>query len=133
MTAAPYVPEFLVMPSRNMREDDATLRSVAVPVNRTRHYHRIAPASARRSRNGAPLFSRKYGRATGVVIFDRVFVPGARFPCRRLGVFRRHHLQPPTSPSQLHRCARRLATCHWRRGADIAKTNGLDPDEGQPA
>jgi 4-hydroxybutyryl-CoA dehydratase/vinylacetyl-CoA-Delta-isomerase len=81
VTAAPYVHEFLVMPSRNMRESDADFAvCCAVPVDAPGITIVARPAGrpGERPEHGAPLFSRKYGQSTGVVIFDKVFVPWER-------------------------------------------------------
>jgi len=80
VTGAPYVHEFLVMPSRNMREDDADFAvCCAVPVDAPGVTIVSRPAGRPgEPEHGAPLFSRKYGQATGVVIFDKVFVPWER-------------------------------------------------------
>ncbi len=81
VTGAPYVHEFLVMPSRNMRADDADFAlCCAVPVDAPgiTIVSRPAGRPGEKPEHGAPLFSRKYGQATGVVIFDKVFVPWER-------------------------------------------------------
>ena len=81
VTAAPYVHEFLVMPSRNMREEDAAFAvCCAVPVDAPGITIVARPAGrpGEKPEHGAPLFSRKYGQSTGVVIFDKVFVPWER-------------------------------------------------------
>ncbi len=81
VTAAPYVHEFLVMPSRNMQENDAEFAvCCAVPVDAPGITIVARPAGrpGERPEHGAPLFSRKYGQSTGVVIFDKVFVPWER-------------------------------------------------------
>ena len=81
VTGAPYVHEFLVMPSRNMREDDKDFAlCCAVPVDAPGITIVARPAGrpGEKPEHGAPLFSRKYGQSTGVVIFDKVFVPWER-------------------------------------------------------
>ncbi len=81
VTAAPYVHEFLVMPSRNMREEDKDFAlCCAVPVDAPGITIVARPAGrpGEKPEHGAPLFSRKYGQSTGVVIFDKVFVPWER-------------------------------------------------------
>jgi 4-hydroxybutyryl-CoA dehydratase / vinylacetyl-CoA-Delta-isomerase len=81
VTAAPYVHEFLVMPSRNMGRDDADFAvCCAVPVDAPgiTIVSRPAGRPGEKLEHGAALFSRKYGQATGVVVFDRVFVPWER-------------------------------------------------------
>ena len=81
VTGAPYVHEFLVMPSRNMREDDKDFAlCCAVPIDAPGITIVARPAGrpGEKPEHGAPLFSRKYGQSTGVVIFDQVFVPWDR-------------------------------------------------------
>ena len=81
VTGAPYVHEFLVMPSRNMRADDKDFAlCCAVPVDAPGLTIVARPAGrpGEKPEHGVPLFSRKYGQSTGVVIFDKVFVPWER-------------------------------------------------------
>ena len=81
VTAAPYVHEFLVMPSRNMGEEDADFAvCCAVPIDAAGITIVARPAGrpGEKPEHGAPLFSRKYGQSTGVVIFDKVLVPWDR-------------------------------------------------------
>ncbi|WP_415248689.1 4-hydroxyphenylacetate 3-hydroxylase family protein [Thauera sp.] len=81
VTGAPYVHELLVMPSRNMREDDKDFAlCCAVPIDAPGITIVARPAGrpGEKPEHGAPLFSRKYGQSTGVVIFDKVFVPWER-------------------------------------------------------
>lgn len=81
VTGAPYVHEFLVMPSRNMQAADADFAlCCAVPVDAPgiTIVSRPAGRPGEKPEHGAPLFSRRYGQATGVVIFDKVFVPWER-------------------------------------------------------
>lgn len=81
VTAAPYVHEFLVMPSRNMQEADAEFAvCCALPVDAPgiTIVSRPAGRPGEKPEQGSPLFSRRYGQATGVVILDRVFVPWER-------------------------------------------------------
>jgi 4-hydroxybutyryl-CoA dehydratase/vinylacetyl-CoA-Delta-isomerase len=77
VTAAPYVHEFLVMPCRNMTAGDADFAvCCAVPVD-ARGVTIIARPAGRPGEPSAK-FSNRYGQSTGVVMFDRVFVPWAR-------------------------------------------------------
>lgn len=77
VTGAPYVHEFLVMPCRNMSEDDADFAvCCAVPIDAPGITIVARPAG--RPGEKAALFSGKYGQSTGVVLFDRVFVPWER-------------------------------------------------------
>ena len=81
VTAAPYVHELLVMPCRNMGQEDADFAvCCAVPLDAPGITVVARPAGrpGDKVEHGAALFSRKYGQSTGVVIFDRVFVPWER-------------------------------------------------------
>jgi 4-hydroxybutyryl-CoA dehydratase/vinylacetyl-CoA-Delta-isomerase len=78
VTGAPYMHELLVMPCRNMGEEDADFAvCCAVPVDAPGLTIVARPAGrpGDKVEHGAALFSRKYGQSTGVCIFDRVFVP----------------------------------------------------------
>jgi len=77
VTGAPYVHEFLVMPSRNMTEGDADFAiCCAVPVDA--EGITIVARPAGRPGNAAAKFSSRFGQSTGVVMFDDVFVPHER-------------------------------------------------------
>ena len=81
VTGAPYMHEFLVMPSRNMGKDDADFAvCCAVPIDAPGITIVARPAGrpGDKLEHGSALFSRKYGQSTAVVIFDRVFVPWER-------------------------------------------------------
>lgn len=81
VTGAPYMHEFLVMPSRNMTEEDkdfAVCCAVPVDAEGITIVSRPAGRPGTKVEHGEALFSRRYGQATGVVIFDRVFVPWER-------------------------------------------------------
>ena len=81
VTGAPYMHEFLVMPSRNMGADDADFAvCCAVPVDAAgiTIVSRPAGRPGEKLEHGAAPFSRRYGQATGVVVFDKVFVPWER-------------------------------------------------------
>ncbi len=74
VTGAPYMHEFLVMPCRSMVEADADFAvCCAVPVDAAGITIVARPAG--RPGEKAALFSGKYGQSTGVVMFDKVFVP----------------------------------------------------------
>ena len=78
VTGAPYMHELLVMPCRNMGREDADFAvCCAVPVDAEGITIIARPAGrpGEKVEHGAALFSRKYGQSTGVVIFDKVFVP----------------------------------------------------------
>jgi 4-hydroxybutyryl-CoA dehydratase/vinylacetyl-CoA-Delta-isomerase len=81
VTGAPYMHEFLVMPCRHMGAEDAEFAvCCAVPVDAEGITIVARPAGrpGEKVEHGVPLFSRRYGQSTGVVIFDRVFVPWER-------------------------------------------------------
>ena len=78
VTGAPYMHELLVMPCRNMGREDADFAvCCAVPVDAPGITIIARPAGrpGEKFEHGAALFSRKYGQSTGVVMFDKVFVP----------------------------------------------------------
>ena len=84
VTGAPYMHEFLVMPGRQMSEADADFAvCCAVPVDALGITIVARPAGrpGDKVEHGAPLFSRRYGQSTGVVMFDKVFVPWERVFC----------------------------------------------------
>jgi len=81
VTGAPYMHEFLVMPSRQMGPADADFAvCCALPCDAPglTLVSRPAGRPGDKVEHGAPLFSRRYGQATAVLIFDRVFVPWER-------------------------------------------------------
>ncbi|MEQ8653112.1 MAG: 4-hydroxyphenylacetate 3-hydroxylase N-terminal domain-containing protein [Kiloniellales bacterium] len=74
VTGAPYMHEFLVMPCRTHAPEDADFAvACAVPVDAPGVTIVARPAG--RPGESAASFSAKYGQSTGVVLFDRVFVP----------------------------------------------------------
>ena len=74
VTGAPYMHGFLVMPCRAMGEADAAFAvCCAVPVDA--EGITIVSRPAGRPGEAAAKFSAKYGQSTGVVLFDKVFVP----------------------------------------------------------
>jgi 4-hydroxybutyryl-CoA dehydratase/vinylacetyl-CoA-Delta-isomerase len=78
VTGAPYMHELLVMPCRNMGQEDAAFAvCCAVPIDAPGITIIARPAGRQGEKveHGAALFSRKYGQSTGVVMFDKVFVP----------------------------------------------------------
>ncbi|NUZ06230.1 4-hydroxyphenylacetate 3-hydroxylase family protein [Piscinibacter koreensis] len=77
VTGAPYMHEFLVMPCRNMVEADADF-AVCCAVPCDADGVTIVARPAGRPGEKAALFSNRYGQSTGVVVFDRVFVPWER-------------------------------------------------------
>jgi len=77
VTGAPAVHEFLVMPCRNMSEQDAEYAvCCAVPVDA--EGITIVARPAGRAGNKAAKFSASYGQSTAVVIFEDVLVPWER-------------------------------------------------------
>ncbi|MES3014691.1 MAG: 4-hydroxyphenylacetate 3-hydroxylase N-terminal domain-containing protein, partial [Pseudomonadota bacterium] len=81
VTGGPYMHEILVMPSRQMGEADADFAvCCAVPIDVTglTIVSRPAGRPGEKLEHGSALFSRRYGQATAVLIFDRVFVPWER-------------------------------------------------------
>jgi 4-hydroxybutyryl-CoA dehydratase/vinylacetyl-CoA-Delta-isomerase len=73
--------EFLVLPCRNMGPEDADFAvCCAVPVDAPGITIVARPAGrpGDKVEHGSPLFSRKYGQSTAVVIFDQVLVPWER-------------------------------------------------------
>ncbi|MBE2258670.1 MAG: 4-hydroxyphenylacetate 3-hydroxylase [Candidatus Accumulibacter sp.] len=81
VTGAPYMHELLVMPCRNMGPEDADFAvCCAVPVDAEglTIVSRPAGRPGEKPEHGQPLFSRRYGQATAVVLFERVFVPWER-------------------------------------------------------
>ena len=81
VTGAPYMHEFLVMPSRNMGREDAEFAvccAVRVDAPGITIVSRPAGRPGEQLEHGEALFSRKYGQATAVVLFDRVAIPWER-------------------------------------------------------
>ncbi|SIO04527.1 4-hydroxyphenylacetate 3-hydroxylase family protein [Vannielia litorea] len=77
VTGAPYMHEFLVMPCRTHRPEDAACAvACAVPVDA--EGVTIVAKPAGRPGEAAAKFSARYGQSVGVVIFDDVFVPHER-------------------------------------------------------
>ena len=86
VTGAPYMHELLVMPSRNMGREDAEFAvccALRVDEPGITIVSRPAGRPGEKLEHGDALFSRKYGQATAVVIFERVFVPWERVFCYR--------------------------------------------------
>lgn len=130
VTGAPYMHEFLVMPCRTHRPEDADFAvCCAVPVDA--EGVTIVSRPAGRPGEAAARFSARYGQSTGVVIFDNVFVPHDR-------VFLAGETEEggflTTSYATHHR-----HSCIGARagfgdlligaGAHMIEANGLDPDK----
>lgn len=77
VTGAPYVHEFLVMPSRTHAPGDEDF-AVCCAVPCDAEGVTIVARPAGRPCDPAAKFSAKYGQSTGAVIFDDVFVPWER-------------------------------------------------------
>jgi 4-hydroxybutyryl-CoA dehydratase/vinylacetyl-CoA-Delta-isomerase len=128
ITAAPYVHELLVMPSRNMTEADADFAvCCAVPLDAAGLTIVARPAG--RPGEAAAKFSARYGQSTGVALFEDVFVPWDRvFLCREW-----EHAQFLTQAYATHH----RQTCIGARagfgdlligaGVLMSEANGLDP------
>jgi 4-hydroxybutyryl-CoA dehydratase / vinylacetyl-CoA-Delta-isomerase len=81
VTGAPYLHEFLVMPGRQMGPEDADFAvCCAVPCDAPGLTIVARPAGrpGAKLEHGEAMFSRRYGQSTGVLVFDRVFVPWER-------------------------------------------------------
>lgn len=133
VTGGPYMHEFLVMPSRSMGPEDADFAvccAVRVDAPGVTIVSRPAGRPGEKLEHGDALFSRKYGQATAVVMFDRVFVPWDR-------VFYAgdwEHSQVLTySYATHHRHSCIAARAGFGdlligAGALMCEANGLDPD-----
>jgi 4-hydroxybutyryl-CoA dehydratase/vinylacetyl-CoA-Delta-isomerase len=133
VTGAPYMHELLVMPSRNMgREDEAFSVCCAVPVDADgiTIVSRPAGRPGEKLEHGDALFSRKYGQATAVVLFDRVFVPWERV--FYAGDWEHSHvLTYSYATHHRHSCIAARAgfgDLLIGAGALMCEANGLDPD-----
>ena len=77
VTGAPYLHEILVLPCRNMTEDDRDFAvACAVPLDAPGVTISARPAG--RPGEKAALFSGRYGQSLGAIFFDDVFVPDHR-------------------------------------------------------
>jgi len=74
ITGAPYMHEFIVLPTRAMKEEDADYAvSFAVPVDAPGLKMIAKPAG--RPDDAEAVFSSNFGQSTALVIFDNVFIP----------------------------------------------------------
>jgi 4-hydroxybutyryl-CoA dehydratase/vinylacetyl-CoA-Delta-isomerase len=129
VTGAPYVHEFLVMPSRTHTADDAACAvCCAVPVDAPGVTIVARPAG--RPGEAAAKFSAKYGQSTGVVLFDDVFVPH-----ERVFLAGEHeeggYLTTTYATHHRHTCIGARAgfgDLLIGAGALMIEANGLDPD-----
>jgi 4-hydroxybutyryl-CoA dehydratase/vinylacetyl-CoA-Delta-isomerase len=128
VTGAPYVHEFLVLPCRTMRPEDAEFAvACAVPVDAPGITIVARPAG--RPGERAATFSHRYGQSTAVVIFDDVFVPWER-------VFLAGEHAIASSLTTTYATHHRLSCIGARAGfgdlligaaALMVEANGLDP------
>ncbi len=132
VTGAPYMHEFLVMPSRNMGSEDAAFAvCCAVPVDAAGITIVTRPAGrpGEKLEHGEAIFSRKYGQATAVVVFDRVCVPWERVFCA--GDWEHSHVFTYSyATHHRHSCIAARAgfgDLLIGAGALICEANGLDP------
>lgn len=131
VTGAPYMHEFLVMPGRNMTAGDADFAvCCAVPCDASGLTIVARPAG--RPGEKAALFSNKYGQSTGVVIFERVFIPWERVFCA--GEWKHSsYLTYNYATHHRHSCIGARAgfgDLLIGAGALMCEANGLDPAKG---
>lgn len=137
VTGAPYMHELLVMPCRNMGEQDADFAvCCAVPIDAPGLTIVARPAGrpGEKVEHGAALFSRKYGQSTGVCIFDRVFVPYDRvFYDGSAGTWEHSgHLTYSYATHHRHTCIGARAgfgDLLIGAGALMCEANGFDPGQ----
>ena len=130
VTGAPYMHEFLVMPCRTHRAEDADYAvCCAIPIDAEGITIIAKPAG--RAGDDAAKFSNKYGQSTGVVVFENVFVPNER-------VFLAGEVEEggfmTTSYATHHRHSCIAARAGFGdlligAGASMIKANGLDADK----
>ncbi len=134
VTGAPYMHELLVMPSRQMGQADADFAvCCAVPIDAPglTLVSRPAGRPGDKVEHGAPLFSRKYGQATAVCVFDKVFVPWDRVFFE--GAWEHSHvLTYSYATHHRHSCIGARAgfgDLLIGAGALMCEANGLNPDD----
>ena len=131
VTGAPYMHEFLVMPCRGMGEGDAAF-AVCCAVPCDADGLTIVARPAGRPGEKAALFSSKYGQSTGVLIFDRVFVPWERVFLA--GEWQHSaHLTYSYATHHRHTCIAARAgfgDLLIGAGALMCEANGFDPGRG---
>ena len=132
VTGAPYVHELLVMPCRNMGREDADFAvCCAVPLDAPGVTIVARPAGrpGEKLEHGAALFSRKYGQSTGVVMFDKVFVPWEQVFYE--GEWEHSgHLTYSYATHHRHTCIAARAgfgDLQIGAGAQMCEANGFDP------
>jgi 4-hydroxybutyryl-CoA dehydratase/vinylacetyl-CoA-Delta-isomerase len=133
VTGAPYMHELLVMPCRDMGPEDADFAvccAVRVDAPGITMVSRPAGRPGEKLEHGDALFSRKYGQATAVVIFDRVFVPWERV--FYAGDWEHSHvLTYSYATHHRHSCIAARAgfgDLLIGAGALMCEANGLDPE-----
>ncbi|MEC5290080.1 4-hydroxyphenylacetate 3-hydroxylase N-terminal domain-containing protein [Aurantimonas sp. C2-6-R+9] len=130
VTGAPYVHEFLVMPCRTHRPEDAACAvACAVPVDA--EGVTIVARPAGRPGEAAAKFSGTYGQSTGVVIFENVFVPHERVFMDGETV-EAGYLTTSYATHHRHSCIGARAgfgDLLIGAGALMTEENGLDPDK----
>ncbi|MFZ0485462.1 MAG: 4-hydroxyphenylacetate 3-hydroxylase N-terminal domain-containing protein [Arenicellales bacterium] len=130
VTSAPYVHELFVLPGRAMGEDDKAFAiGCTVPVDAPGLTMISRPAG--RPGESSAHFSNKYGQATAVCIFDKVFVPYERvFLC---GEWQHSEfLTKAYANHHRHTCIAARAgfgDLLIGAGALMVEANGLDPDK----
>ncbi len=132
ITGAPYMHELLVMPCRTMGEADSDYAlCCAVPVDAEGLTLISKPAG--RPGEAAAKFSAKYGQATAVAIFDKVFVPDAKVFVD--GQYQHtEHLVTAYAAHHRHSCiGARAGFGDLLIGAGVlmAEANGLEPGNVQ--
>jgi len=133
VTGAPYMHELLVMPCRDMGPEDADFAvccAVRVDAPGITMVSRPAGRPGEKLEHGDALFSRKYGQATAVVIFDRVFIPWERV--FYVGDWEHSHvLTYSYATHHRHSCIAARAgfgDLLIGAGALMCEANGLDPE-----
>ena len=127
VTGAPYTHEILVLPTRNMVEEDRDYAvSFAIPIDAP-GVELVSREAGRPGQSGAPLTSR-YGQSTAQIMFDDVLVPWDR-------VFLAGEWQLAGSLTESFATHHRLSCIGARAGlgdmligttCSIAEANGLD-------
>ncbi len=129
VTGAPYMHGFIVMPSRAMTPDDRPYAvSCAVPVDAP-GITIVARPAGRAGDDGA-VFSKRYGQTTGIVIFDKVFVPMDRVFLNG-ETAQSEHITRNYATHHRHSCiAARAGFGDLLIGASatMIEANGLDPE-----
>lgn len=127
VTGAPYTHEIIVLPTRNMTQEDSDYAvSFAVPIDAP-GVELVSREAGRPGQSGAPLSSR-YGQATAQILFDDVLVPWDR-------VFLAGEWQLAGSLTESFATHHRLSCIGARAGlgdmligatCSLAEANGLD-------